>query len=111
MARKHSQAFREKAVERMKDGANVRALAEELGIHRRLLYKWREGLDPQWRQRVGRAAPKARGLQQENRELKQALAERTLEVDFFKGALQKIEARRRRSASSGETASTTRSGG
>ena len=110
MARKHSKAFREMAVKRMKDGANVKALAEELGIHRRLLYKWREGLDPEWRDRVGRPAPKWRGLQQENRELKRALVERTLEVDFFKGALQKIEARRRRSTSPGETASTTRSG-
>ena len=109
MARKHSKAFREMAVKRMKDGANVKALGEELGIHRRLLYKWREGLDPEWRDRVGRPAPKWRGLQQENRELKQALAERTLEVDFFKGALQKIEARRQSKDRPGEKASTTKS--
>jgi hypothetical protein len=38
------------------------------------------------------------------------LAEKTLEVYFFKGALQKIEARRQGSNDSGETASTTRSG-
>ena len=110
MARKHSKAFREMAVKRMKDGANVKALGEELGIHRRLLYKWREGLDPEWRDRVGRPAPKWRGLQQENRELKRALVERTLEVDFFKGALQKVAARRQQSKGSGERASTTRSG-
>jgi hypothetical protein len=41
--------------------------------------------------------------------LKQLLAEKTLEVDFFRGALQKIEARRQRSSDSGEMASTTRS--
>jgi hypothetical protein len=40
--------------------------------------------------------------------LKRLLAEKTLEVDFFKGALQKIEARRQKHGASGETASTTR---
>ena len=98
------------AVKRMRNGENVRALAAELGVHRRLLYKWREGLDPAWRDRVGRPAAKKGGPQQEIGELKQALAERILEVDFFKGALQKIEARRQRSTNSGETASTSKSG-
>ena len=38
-----------------------------------------------------------------------ARAENTLEVDFFKGALQKVKARRQRSGDSGELASTTKS--
>jgi hypothetical protein len=42
--------------------------------------------------------------------LKQALAEKTLEVDFFRGALQKIEARRQPHGKTGETASTPKSG-
>jgi hypothetical protein len=37
------------------------------------------------------------------------MAEMTLEVDFFKGALQEIEPRRQRNSGSGEMASTTRS--
>jgi len=37
------------------------------------------------------------------------LAEKTMEVDFFKGALQKVEARRQKRGDSGETASTSRS--
>jgi len=41
-------------------------------------------------------------------QLKRLLAEKTMEVDFFKGALHKIEARRHPSGGSGETASTTR---
>jgi hypothetical protein len=41
--------------------------------------------------------------------LKQLLAEKTLEVDFFKGALQKVEARRQKSGINGEKASTTKS--
>src|SRR5713226_5887580 len=35
-----------------------------------------------------------RGLRQQVTQLKRVVADKTLEVDFFKGALQKIEARR-----------------
>jgi len=34
------------AVERLKNCDNIVALARELGVHRRLLYKWRDQLDP-----------------------------------------------------------------
>ena len=83
---------------------NVTALAEELEVPRRLLYRWRARLE-------GTVAPvvvRHPGLEEENRQLKQLLAERTLEVDFFKGALQKIAARRQPKEEAGETASTTR---
>src|ERR1035438_1675058 len=50
------------------------------------------------------------GLEEETRQLKQLLAERSLEVDFFKGALQKIAARRQADGGTGETASTTKCG-
>jgi hypothetical protein len=49
-------------------------------------------------------------LERENRLLKQALAEKTLDVDFFKSALQKVAARRQGRSKPGETASTTKSG-
>jgi hypothetical protein len=61
----------------------------------------------------GSVAPieaRSSGLEEENRLLKQLLAERTLEVDFFKGALQKIAARRQPNDGAGETASTTKCG-
>jgi hypothetical protein len=51
-----------------------------------------------------------RELRKQVRNLKRVLAEKILEVDFFKGALQKIEARRESSGGSGGTASTTKSG-
>jgi hypothetical protein len=47
-------------------------------------------------------------LRRKVKQLKRVLADKTLEVDFFKGALQKVEARRQRSGSSGATASTIR---
>lgn len=105
--RKFTEAYRELAVRRLGECENVAELCREMGISRQLLYQWRERfereeekLDPararerQWRQRVA--------------ELKQALGEKTLEVDFFKGALQKIEALRQGSTGTGATASTSR---
>ena len=49
-------------------------------------------------------------LGKEINQLKRLLAEKTQEVDFFKGALQKIEARRQKNDAAGATASTTKSG-
>jgi hypothetical protein len=40
--------------------------------------------------------------------VKRLLADKTLELDFFRGALQKVEARRRRSGLVGEKAYTTK---
>jgi len=34
------------AVARLKSCDNIVALAQELGVHRRLLYKWRDQLEP-----------------------------------------------------------------
>lgn len=96
-------------VERMKASNNITALAKELGLERKLMYTWREQLDPPGG--AARAVPETREakLEKEVNRLKRALAEKTLEIDFFKGALQRIEARRQRSATSGEKTSTTKS--
>jgi MOSC domain-containing protein YiiM len=40
------------AVERLKSCDNVLALAEELGVHRRLLYHWRDRPEPIWREEL-----------------------------------------------------------
>jgi len=106
-----SLGFREKAVEGMESGETTRALAKELGVHRSLLYRWRERLATvkPTASDEGLAERSREGLlYRENNQLKQALAEKTLEVDFFKGALQKVEARRQQST--GARASTTKSG-
>jgi transposase-like protein len=90
---------------------SVLELAKELGVHRSVLYQWRDQLAPldraEWReaQETGESP-----LERENRRLKLALAEKTLEVDFFKGALQKVAARRQSNSKAGETASGTKSG-
>jgi len=104
--RVYTEEFRRLAVGRMKGCRNVTALSEELDVPRRLLYWWRARLEGP----VAPIAPRSSGLEEENRQLKQLLAERTLEVDFFKGALQKIAARRQADGGAGETASTTKCG-
>jgi transposase-like protein len=43
---RHPLEFRQMAVERMKRCENIVALSEELGVSRRLLYRWRDQLDP-----------------------------------------------------------------
>ncbi len=103
---KYPRAFQSMALERMKHCENVSALAQELGIHRTVLYHWKNHIKAI---EGGAADSPMRELRKQNRQLKRLLAEKTLEVDFFKGALQKIEARRRGSSGSGGTASTTRS--
>jgi transposase-like protein len=98
------------AVERMETCTDMEALARELGVRRRCLYKWRKKLEIiQSGDEAARPSTHASAHRKEIYRLKQLLAEKTLEVDFFKGALQKIEARRQRNSGSGEMASTTRS--
>ena len=107
--KKYSKALREMAMERLKSCGNVTLLSRELGVHRTLLYKWRERMQAREGKEGGPGVDTGeRRLLAENRELKRVLAEKTLEVDFFKGALQKVEARRQKRDDSGETASSTR---
>ena len=107
---RYPKEFRRMAVERLKTCDNIVALSQELGVHRRLLYKWRDQLDPV---RTAEESPPGNSrestLRKEVNQLKRVLAEKTLEVDFFKGALQKVEARRQKSGNTGEKASTTKS--
>ena len=106
---KYPLSFRQMAMERMKDCPSVSALAEELSIDRSNLYQWQRQLEHAGESSAPITSP-VRELRKQVRELKRVLAEKTLEVDFFKGALQKVEARRQSSKDSGGTASTTRSG-
>jgi transposase-like protein len=98
------------AVARMETCEDVGELARELGVRPRCLYKWRRKLETvEPGQKASRPSTHASAYRKEIHRLKQLLAEKTLEVDFFKGALQKIEARHQRSSDSDEMASTTRS--
>jgi transposase-like protein len=98
------------ALERLRSCTHIGRLCEELGISTATLRRWRSmeaGYKPV--RAVAQRRP-VESLQQENERLKRALAEKTLEVDFFQGALQQVEARRRQTSASGVRASTPKSG-
>ena len=109
--RRHSRAFRQMAVEHMKECDNITEMSEELGIHRRLLYIWRERLDPV--DPIEEPPPvnsREITLRKEISKLKHHLADKSVEADFFKGALHKVKARRQQREEPGEKAYTSRSG-
>jgi hypothetical protein len=56
-------------------------------------------------QEASRPSTHASAHRKEIHRLKQLLAEKTMEVDFFRGALQEVEARRQKRGETGETAS------
>jgi transposase-like protein len=82
---RYPKAFRKMAVERLKSWDKIVALSAELGVHRRLLYKWRDQLE---RIDDGQSPPensKERELRLQVAQLKRLVADKTLEADFFKG--------------------------
>jgi transposase len=107
---RYSNEFKQMCVARMKQCDNIGALAKELDIHRRMLYRWRDHLEPVTKKEAPPPQSSEARLRNEINQLKRALADKTLEVDFFKGALQKVEARRQPQAGTGAKASTTKSG-
>jgi transposase len=108
--KRYPRKFQRMAVKRMESCEDVGELAKELGVTRPCLYKWRSKLDLlEPGEESVRASTHEGSYRKQADRLKRLLAEKTLEVDFFKGALQKIEARRQKSDASGETASTSKS--
>ena len=108
--KRYSRKFQRMVVEQMKSCESVDELAKELGVTRRCLYKWRTKLEVvEPGEEASRPSTHTASYRKEIQQLKRLLAEKTMEVDFFKGALQKIEARRQKRGDSGETASTSRS--
>jgi transposase-like protein len=98
------------AVEGMRTCESVDELAKELGVPRRCLYKWRTKLEAaEPGEEAARPSTHASAHRKEILQLKRLLAEKAMEVDFLKGALQKVEARRQRSSGSGGKASTNKS--
>ena len=109
---RYTPEFRAEAVKRLKGCENVGALARELKVSRGILYLWRDTQEGGSRKkRPGPVVdtPAIAALKKELVQLKVALADKTLEADFFKGALQNIEDRRRNSGSSGDPASSATS--
>jgi transposase len=122
--RTFSREFKLAAVNRVLSGENVSALARELNVLRKDLYKWRDGYrarGPDGLRSIGRppksaaaAAPAtaragppdeltaARGR---IAELERKVGQQHLELDFFRQALRQVRATRRPSDGPGATAS------
>ena len=97
---RYTQEFKDQAVERLKGCTNVEALARELNVSRGILYLWKDKRDgrPPASKRPGPIVdtPAIAALKKEVVQLKVALADQAMEADFFKGALQRVEDRRRK---------------
>ena len=104
--RRWTLAEKRAAVERMKSCGHDK-LAAELKIQRRQLYAWRAQL-----KRLDSGLSSDRGSRKDSageaRRMQEALAKKVLEVEFFRGALRRIEARRRPNDGIGETAFTNK---
>jgi transposase len=116
--RQFPREFKLMAVGRMEDAGNVTALAEELGVRRELLYDWREkhqaggaeALRNSGRPRPAPGVPAgALGAERKIAELERKVGEQALLIDFFKGALRRIEVSRQATSAPGGTASSRRS--
>ena len=103
--KRHGSELRRQAVERMNACGNIVGLARELGVSRRVLYQWRDRME-QTDSSPGRSRELI--LRKQILKLKRLLANKTLEVDFFRHALQRVGARRRQNFHPGDKASTTR---
>src|SRR5262249_13228638 len=98
--RRWSWEQKRRAVERMKS-CSPQELAEELGIHKRQLYEWRDQL----RRHRGEPPTREEQLKREIQQLREALGKKVLEVDFLQGGLRRIEARPPARNGGGETSS------
>jgi transposase-like protein len=78
---RYPKAFRRMAVERLKVCDNIVALSEELGVHRRLLYKWRDQFDPFERGEEPPGNSRESTLRKEINQLKRVLVDKTLELE------------------------------
>jgi transposase len=91
----------------MQKAKDIGRLVQELGVSRQTLYRWK---DSQLRRAKSAREPEPRKkkLEEEIQRLKESLANRTVEVDFFMGALQRVKARRQGNTATGGEASTTK---
>lgn len=103
----YARDFKREVVLRMKTCPSIPKLAQELGLYKNQLYKWRLELEGMLEEAGpdGPAGEAVRGmearLKTENRQLKEALAKKVLQADFFRSALRRVEAASRTQESGG----------
>ena len=122
--RSFSLEFKRAALSRLASGELVSKLAEEIGVHRQLIYKWRDAEragslgrrrgPPTKAERQAREADLAEAgelalARRKIAELERKIGQQAVDLDFFRGALRRIEASRQASEAPGATRSSPRS--
>jgi|SRR5690554_2452995 len=129
--RSFSREFKLRAIERLEAGERMTALSAELGVSRQVLHGWRElyrvggaqalrsrrGRPSRWESPGAGAAHGPPGREdalalarRRISELEGKIGRQQLELDFFRGALRRIEGSRRPSDGPGATVSSHASG-
>src|SRR5246127_4272401 len=106
--RKFAKEFKMAAVQRLEKGTPIGEVARAFEVNSNVLHRWRR----EFRQGPGNAFP-GKGNQRwsEGRiaELERKVGQQTLEIDFLKGCLQRIEEQRMLQALTGSPRSTGKS--
>jgi transposase len=107
--RRFTREFKLAAIRRLEQGISVAEVARALEVNPNLLHRWRS----EFRQGTGNVFPghgQRRWSEGRMAELERKIGQQTLEIDFLKGCLQRIEEQRMLQASNGNPQSTARSG-
>jgi len=107
--RQFTREFKLAAVRRLEEGVSLGEVARALEVNANVLHRWRR----EFRQGPGNAFPgagKRRWSEGRIAELERKIGQQTLEIDFLKGCLQRIEEQRMLQAVSGKPQSAKRSG-
>jgi transposase len=107
--RQFTREFKLAAVRRLEEGVSLGEVARALEVNANVLHRWRR----EFRKGPGNAFPgagKRRWSEGRIAELERKIGQQTLEIDFLKGCLQRIEEQRMLQALSGKPQSAKRSG-
>jgi len=107
--RRFTREFKLAAIQRLEQGVSIAEVARALEVNPNRLHRWRS----EFRQGPGNAFPghgQRRWSEGRIAELERKIGQQTLEIDFLKGCLQRIEEQRMLPASNGNPQSTVRSG-
>ena len=107
--RTFTKEFKLAAVQRLEQGVSMGEVARALEVNPNVLHRWRR----EFRQGPGNAFPgngQRRWSEGRVAELERKIGQQTLEIDFLKGCLQRIEEQRMLQAVAGNPRSTRRSG-
>lgn len=106
--RKFTKEFKWEAVQRLRSGESVGALARSLEVNRRELYRWMRDAD-KFGARAFPGVGQKRVEETRVAELERKIGQQVLEIDFLKRALQRVEEQRQLRAASGGASFTNRS--